>query len=253
MEPILAAVRTAPAVHVDETGWRQGGTEAWPWVAATGGATAFPIHRSRGAQALGAPLGQGPGEGRVLISDRSPTSARAPNRQVCRAHLRRDFTAMIDRASGGEAVGRRLLEQSRRTYAWWERSCGGSSSRATLRASVAGPRRPVEYLLRQGVGCPCRWTATVCRSPLEAGPHLWAFAAAEGVPADDNAAERALRHGVIRREPSPGTASASGGRFVERMLSVVATCRRRGRDVLAYLTACVRSGLGGAPAPGPLA
>ena len=63
----------------------------------------------------------------------------------------------------------------------------------------------------------------------------------------------ALRHGVIWRKLSLGTASAMGSRFVERMLSVVETCRQRGRDVLAYLTACIRSGLEGAPAPSPLA
>jgi transposase len=253
MEQIVAAVRSAPAVHVDETGWREEGRKAWLWVAATGGATAFQIHRSRGGKALEALLGTDPGEGRVIISDRFPTYARAPNRQLCWAHLRRDFTAMIDRAAGGESVGQRLLDQSRWIYTWWGGLRGGSLSRSTFRAYVAGLRRTVEYLLREGAGCPCRWTATVCRSLLEAGRHLWTFAAVEGVAPDNNAAERALRHGVIWRKLSLGTASASGSRFVERMLSVVETCRQRGRDVLAFLTGCVRSALEGLPAPNPLA
>jgi len=253
MEQIVAAVRSAPAVHVDETGWRQEGAKAWLWVAATGDATAFQIHRSRGAKALEALLGPDPGEGRVIISDRFPTYARAPNRQLCWAHLRRDFTAMIDRSAGGEVVGQRLLDQSRWIYTWWDRLRGGSLRRSTLQAYVAGLRRSVEHLLREGAGCPCEWTATVCRSLLEAGPHLWTFAAVEGVAPDNNAAERALRHGVIWRKLSLGTASVMGSRFVERMLSVVETCRQRGRDVLAYLTACVRSGLEGTPASSPLA
>jgi transposase len=253
MEAIVAAVRAAPAAHVDETGWRQEGAKAWLWVAATAGATAFQIHRSRGAAALEALLGQSPGEGRVIISDRFPTYARAPNRQLCWAHLRRDFTAMMDRAAGGESVGQRLLDQSRWVYTWWDRLRGGSLSRTTLRAYVAGLRRSVEHLLREGTGCPCEWTAKVCRSLLEAGQHLWTFAAVEGVPPDNNAAERALRHGVIWRKLSLGTASASGGRFVERMLSVVETCRQRDRDVLAFLTACTRAVLEGTPAPSPLA
>jgi transposase len=168
-------------------------------------------------------------------------------------HIRRDFTAMVDRAAGGESVGRRLLDQSRWIYTWWDRLRDGSLGRPTLRAYVAGLRRSVECLLREGVSCPCRWTAKVCNSLLEAGPHLWTFAAVEGVAPDNNAAERALRHGVIWRKLSLGTASVMGSRFVERMLSVVETCRQRGRDVLAYVTACVRSGLEGTPAPSPLA
>jgi transposase len=73
------------------------------------------------------------------------------------------------------------------------------------------------------------------------------------VAPDNNAAERALRHGVIWRKLSLGTASLSGSRFVERMLSVVETCRQRGGEVLAFLTACIRAALAGAPAPSPLA
>jgi transposase len=223
------------------------------WVAATAGATAFQIHRSRGAAELEALLGPDPGEGRVIISDRPPTSARAPERQLCRAHPRRDFTAMVDRAAGGEAVGRRLLDQSRRVYTWWDRLRGGSLRRPPRQAHVAGLRRCLGHLLRAGAGCPRRRTATVCRSLPEAGSHLWTFAAVEGVAPDSNAAERAPRPGVIWRELSPGTASASGGRFVERMLSVGETCRQRGDDVLGSLAACIRSELEGAPAPSPLA
>jgi len=47
-----------------------------------------------------------------------------------------------------------------------------------------------------------------------------------------------LRHAVIWRRISGGTNSEAGSRFVERMLSVIATCRQRGRDVLSYLTEC---------------
>jgi transposase len=69
---------------------------------------------------------------------------------------------------------------------------------------------------------------------------------------DNNAAERALRHGVIWRKLSLGTASEAGSRFVERLLSVVETCRRRGESVASYLTACFVAKRGGQPIPSPL-
>ncbi len=50
--------------------------------------------------------------------------------------------------------------------------------------------------------------------------------------------ERALRHAVIWRRISGGTDSVHGSRFVERMLTVVATCRQQGRNVLDYLASC---------------
>jgi len=46
---------------------------------------------------------------------------------------------------------------------------------------------------------------------------LWSFATVEGVTPHNNAAERALLHGEIRRKTSHGTDSEAGSRFVERM------------------------------------
>jgi hypothetical protein len=71
----------------------------------------------------------------------------------------------------------------------------------------------------------------------------------EGVPPHKNATERALRHGIIWRKTGYGTDGEAGGRFVERLLTVVATCRRRGRDALEFLTACLLARLEGTAAP----
>ena len=249
MAEITEAVRRAGAVHVDETGWREAREKAWLWVAVAADATAFLIHRSRGHEGLNALLGDDPGDDRVVISDRFPTYTRAPNRQLCWAHLRRDMQAMIDRGSGGESVGRRLLEQSRWVFTWWGRLGEGSIARPTLRSYVAGLKGVVGLLLREGAACGCAWTAKVCRKILEAEKHLWTFAEVEGVAPDNNAAERALRHGVIWRKLSLGTASCAGSRFVERLLSVIETCRRRGESVAAYLTACFMAKRTGRPIP----
>ena len=253
MAEIVAAVRQAEAVHVDETGWREAGKGARLRVGATGRATAFPIHRSRGYDSLGAPLGEGPGRDRVIISDRFPTYARAPNRRLCWAHLRRDMQAMIDRSSGGESVGRRLLDRSKRVFGWWDRLGEGSIARPTLRSYVSGPRGVVGHSLRGGAVCGCAWTAKVRRKILEAEKHLWTFAEVEGVAPDNSAAERALRQGVSWRKLSLGTASEGGGRFVERLLSVVETRRRPGRSAAAYLTARFQAKQAGRPIPSPLA
>jgi transposase len=84
---------------------------------------------------------------------------------------------------------------------------------------------------------------------LASETHLWTFVRVEGVEPTNNDAERALRHGVIYRELSGGTDSEAGSRFVERMLSVVATCRQQEVGVLDYLTRCYQARLEGQPVP----
>jgi hypothetical protein len=89
-----------------------------------------------------------------------------------------------------------------------------------------------------GTKCRCSTTARTCAEILRVEEELWNFVWFPRVEPTNNAAERALRHAVIWRRISGGTASESGSRFVERMLTVVATCRQQGRNVLEHLTSC---------------
>lgn len=53
----------------------------------------------------------------------------------------------------------------------------------------------------------------------------------------------------IWRRISGGTGSESGSRFVERILTVAATCRQQEINVLEYLTRCYQAHPGGQPIP----
>jgi transposase len=247
---IAAAIARAPAAGVDETGWTQGRRRAWLWTAVAGGMTLFCIDRSRGAEALRRLVGEPIAP--VITSDRFSTYKVVPRRQVCWAHLRRDFQAMIDRRAGGQEVGSKLLHFSGLIFHWWRRLQAGAIRRSTLRASVGWLRPVIRLNLESGRDGPCKWTAKVCRQLLALEGSLWTFARVEGVAPDNNAAERALRHGVIWRKTSGGTDSERGGRFVGQILSVVATRRQRGREVLGYLTECFGAHVEGRPAPSPL-
>ena len=89
----------------------------------------------------------------------------------------------------------------------------------------------------------------MCRQLLMIEGSLWTFTRVDGVAPDNNAAERALPHAVIWRKTSGGTDSERGSRFVGRLLSVVATCRQRGRHVLGFLTDCFGAIIRGQSAP----
>jgi transposase len=89
--------------------------------------------------------------------------------------------------------------------------------------------------------CDCDQTAATCGELLRLWGCLWTFTRVEGVKPTNSAAGRALRHAVIWRRISGGTDSESGSRFVERMLTVVGTCRQQERNVLEYLSTCFRA------------
>src|SRR5262245_22062160 len=93
-------VRQQPAANVDETGWRQMAQQSWLWVAATSLVTVFVLVGTRSAAGLKRLLGEN-FEG-IVGSDRwSAYRGLDPlRRQICWAHLKRDFQAFVER--GGE-------------------------------------------------------------------------------------------------------------------------------------------------------
>jgi transposase len=154
-------------------------------------------------------------------------------------------------ARGGESaeVGRCLLEHSEALFAWWHRVRDGTLARSTFPSYVATMRPFLKEDLQRGAACACPKTAGTCRELLSGEAHLWTFVRVCGIEPTNNDAERALRHGVIYRKISGGRESESGSRFVERMPSVVATCRQQEINVLEYLIRCYQAHLEGQPAP----
>lgn len=69
------------------------------------------------------------------------------------------------------------------------------------------------------------------------------------VPPTNNAAERALRPFVIWRKLSLHTQAKRGDLFLERILTVIETCRRQGKPVAEYLASVVTAHLAGEPPP----
>lgn len=250
--PAVAAlrgyVRGQPA-NVDETGWWQRGRRAWLWSVVTRGVTVFVLTLSRGAAVVQGLID--PSAGQVITTDRYKGYDWLPlyQRQICWAHLRRDFQAMVDRANAGSALGEELLLFAEDVFTQWYRVRDGTIRRPTLRQYVDSQRPWFRARLEAGVVCGCAKTAATCQDLLRLEPALWTFTRVDGVEPTNNAVERVFRHPVQWRRSSHGTASEAGSRFVEHILTVVATCRQQGRDVLEYLTACCQAYQHGDPPP----
>lgn len=225
--------------NIDETGWKQGPKKAWLWVAVTRLVTVFLIRGHRNRDSFDDLVGPTPG---VLTTDRYSVydHLEVERRQVCWAHLRRDFQAMIDRQDQGSPIGEELLCYADILAAQWPRVRDGTQSRDWFQQEILPwLREEVHRLLEAGSGCGCSRTAKVCGKLLSNRSSLWTFALVPGVEPTNNAAERAVRHAVCWRKTSYGTDSEGGSRFVERILTVVASCRSQGRDVLEFLTRAI--------------
>jgi transposase len=244
-----AYVRAQPVAHLDETGWREGRMRAWLWVAVTTWVPVCAVRLSRGAKVAQALLGErfcG-----ILVTDRWSAYTWYPTRwrQVCWAHLLRDFEAMMERGGPSQAIGEGLREQARQMFHAWHRVRDGSLTHAQFRVAMRPIRRAVARWLTAGQTCGVAKTEGVCREMRKVYDALWTFVRVEGVEPTNNAAERAIRPGVLWRKGSFGTQSAPGSRFVEAMLTVVATLKQPHRDVLTYMTDACQAAYTGMPAP----
>src|SRR5215813_11973505 len=249
VEEARTYVHEQAVADVDLTRWRQGDKRAWLWVAVTSWVTVFVVRLSRGGQVARELLGER--FAGILVTDRYSAYNWYPVRwrQLCWAHLLRDFAAMRGRGGRSEEIGDALLAQAHQMFTWWHRVREGTLKRSTFRSYMTPLRREVERLLEAGSRCGVPKTAGTCRDILKRREALWTFVQVEGVEPTNNTAERSIRPGVLWRKGSFGTQSAEGSRFVESMLTVVATLKQQQRSVLEYLTATCEAALRGEAAP----
>lgn len=251
-EPVQEArdsIEAQRVAHLDETSWREGGKRAWLWVAVTSLVTVFLIRMSRGGQVARELLGES--FSGIVVTDRYSAYNWYPVRwrQLCWSHLLRDCEALRGRGGGSEAIGDALLEPAHQMFTWWHRVREGTLARSTFRSYMTPLRREVERLLEVGSQCGVAKTAGTCQEILKRREALWTFVQGAGVEPTNNTAERAIRPGVQWRKGSFGTQSKDGSRFVESMMTVVATLKQQQRNVLDSLAAAHEAALCGELAP----
>jgi len=250
--PVAAVRATLPAtrvVNADETRWPHAGRTAWLWVVVSGLVTVFTIAASRGSQVIKDLLGEH--YTGVVGSDRYSGYAwlEVACRQVCWAHLKRDFQGLVDRGGAAKEVGTAALALVHDLFIVWHQFRGGQLDRAGLIAQMQPVQDAFDVLLDEGMQCADAPATTLCRSLDRLWPALWTFVDADGVEPTNNSAERAIRPAVLWRKGSYGTQSDGGARFVERLLTVTATCRQQRRSLLDYLTTVCTAAQLGLPVP----
>src|SRR5438445_4140333 len=147
VEEARTYVQAQEVAHLDETSGRQGDKRAWLWGAVTSFVTVFVVRMSRGGQVARELLGET--FSGILVTDRYSAYNGYPVRwrQLCWAHLLRDFEAMRDRGGCAEEIGDALLAQAHQMFTWWHRVRQGTLRRSTFRSSMTPLCREGERLL----------------------------------------------------------------------------------------------------------
>lgn len=188
----------------------------------------------------------------IVTSDRWWAYAHLPvkRRQVCWAHLRRDFRAHAESLGAEKAFGEEGLKVCEELFWSWEIYLH-TRDRAELKRRIGALRRQFKPILRAYAGKQARYRYTrgMARNLLKVWPALWTFADHNGIEPTNNHAERALRGSVIYRKLSFGTQSHDGERRIERLLSVHTTCRLQHRPLHDYLIDAPTAHSRGDPTP----
>lgn len=242
-------VQGQDVVHADETGHKVAGRKAWMWVAVTSLVSVFMIRFSRGQKVAKELLGEA--FGGFLVSDRwgGYNWVKTTQRALCWAHLTRDFTKISERGDKSGKLGDKLLDYVQKMFHLWHLFVDGTLSRSELQMKMAPFRREVESLLEEGQSCGHAKTERMCKKILGVKEALWTFVDVPGVEPTNNVAERTIRPYVLWRKSSFGTQSERGNLFVERMMTVSATCKQQEINVIDYVTEAIRAQLFSEPAP----
>lgn len=187
----------------------------------------------------------------ILVSDRAPVYLfwDMGRRQLCWEHLRRKFVGFSERDGPTKKLGEVMLTISLSVFEYWNAWRAEKITRHEFRKLITKLRESFQGAMRRGLASGTDDVPGVCENLLRHEDALWTFMDHEGVPPSNNHAERELRSVVTWRKVSFGSQSARGERFAERVMSVVRTCRKLGRNVLTYLRGALAGHIHGTPCP----
>lgn len=213
----------------------------WAWVAVACFISIFIIRSSRGRNSAEELLGSD--FSGILITDRwsAYSWVETALRQVCWAHLLRDFQKISERHGKSGVIGKSLVKLTNQMFSFWHKVKSGEKSRAQLQNYMKKKIPEYEALFKRGLRCKNKKTKGTCKQILKIIDALWTFVYKEGVEPTNNLAERTIRTHVIWNKTSFGTQSKSGTLYMERVLTAVGSCKLQRKNVLDYISQAVLS------------
>ena len=242
-------VQRQPVRNAEETSWREKRQRRGLWISVRPLVTILRRLKTRGAAGAKELLGE-VGWGIIGTAHYAGYHRIEPRqRQLCWAHLKREFMAWSQRPGETARLGLALLTAEQQLFGLWYRVRDGTLAWVDLQVARLPLMARVSPLLQEGAAGADAKAQGTCRNLLKRAAALWTFVWEPGVDPTKNAAARPLRRAVLWRRRSFGPQRAAGGQFVERILTTVTTLRQQRRNVLDYLTAACTAAICKSPAP----
>ena len=233
--------------HADETSWRRGNKmKGWLWLLWTQTAAVFVVAKSRSTEEAKSLLGKFSG---ILVTDRYGSYNFFKGvRQFCWAHLLRDFKKMSEEKGEGGKLGKELEKMGKEIVGIRMRVRDGTLKWKTFQSKSQKLIPRFEKILEKLSKLDCEYSGKAGEI-LKHKKHLWPFTKDQKIEPTNNIAERTIRKGVIWRLTSFGTQSDRGARYVERALTVNATCQLHKISFIAYITTACKMFMENAETP----
>ncbi len=159
-------------------------------------------------------------------------------RQVCWAHLARDFERFAySQHSDVNKLGVHLRQIAMELFALRKAVYAGKINLVFFLRRAKKLRRRMWYYLMQIPKIPDVIGASrVAANIIKVEDMMWRFLEDPyAISLTNNQAERQLRHFVCKRKMSYFTQSARGERFLERVMSIYITCKQIGQNPFQHL------------------
>lgn len=239
-EQIHVEALDSGVLHGDETGWRVNGKTHWLWCFSNDRVTFYMIHRSRGSPAL---LEFFTDEFKgILVSDfwSAYNAVDCVLRQTCLVHLLRELKH-VEKYKPTDPDWPAFAKKLRRLIGdairlWRQRGELAAGSYASRRDRLH--RRLDELIETDWQNGQAKRLVKRLRRHRE---DLLTFVDREGVPFENNHAERQIRPAVIIRKNSYGNRSEAGADCQAVLMSIFRTLKQRGHHPIRTIISALRS------------
>ena len=221
---------------VDETGHKDNGKLHWSWCFQNSRYCVFHINPSRGSQVLKAVLGET--FAGTLGSDYYSAYQKymkdcAVLIQYCMAHLIREIRFLAEHSDVLlSRWGKKLLNWIKKLFETLHKRDDYTESGFQRRMErikqgfLKQVRRPPDHQLARKLKK---------RFKGKKADNYFVFLTDPNVEPTNNSTEQAIRYLVIDRQVTQGTRGQNGMRWCERAWTVVATCKKQGRNVFKFI------------------
>lgn len=236
-------------LNADETRHYEKSKIGWAWVATNDKLTLLMMDKSRGQKAARKLLGEN--FAGILTTDRycAYNIVDSLQRQLCWAHITRDFIKIAQRDSDAGKTGDELLFHQNKIFYYWNKYKSGVINFIQLGKAIEIIKKSLKPCLSNAISCSHKRTSGTCKNILKYFESLFTFTKHEGIEPTNNHGERQIRKYVIYRKLSYGTQSASGSRFIERIFSISATCKQQAKNTINYIKKSIINYNSGLPPP----